>query len=84
MGAQEPSRAIQPDAYADHAAWMSYAISQGMPPREAQRRTRDQLRACFRPSNGMIPSEPDLERHDRDPDAIAARKAARDQPWEWV
>ena len=66
-----------PPPHADHAAWLLYAISQGMPEAQARGRTRDQLRSTFLPSGGPIGSVPDLERLDEDRAAIAARREAR-------
>jgi hypothetical protein len=69
--------AVQPDPGAPHSEWAAYAVSHGMPEAQARGLTRDQLRARFLPSGGSIGSEPDLERHDQDAAAVAARREAR-------
>jgi hypothetical protein len=79
---EQPSGMAMPDEYATHAVWMAYAIGRGMDPEEARGRTRDQLRVAFLPEGPLIGSVPYLERHDQDPDAIAARREARRKPWE--
>jgi len=73
--------AVAPDPRAPHSDWLTYAVSQGMDPADARARTRDQIRACFRETAGSIGAVPDLERHERDPDARAARHEARRPDW---
>lgn len=72
----------EPDARADHAAWMAYAVSRGMLEEQARGLTRDQLRVCFLPPRAPLGGEPLLDRHDQAPEAIAARREASRKPWE--
>jgi hypothetical protein len=72
----------QPPDRAPHAAWMAYAIGQGMEEVQARGLTRDQLRGRFTALAEPLTGEPRLERHDEDPDARAARHETRRRPWE--
>jgi hypothetical protein len=47
LAASETVEAAQPKGNASQEAWLSYAISQGMPREEAAGLTRDQIRARF-------------------------------------
>lgn len=72
----------QPSADADHGTWTRYAIAQGMPAEQARGLTRDQIRVRFTPPGAPLGGEPQLERHDSDPETLAARREARRRPWE--
>ncbi len=71
-----------PHDQAPHSEWMAYAVSQGMPEEQAAGLTRDQIRVRFMPADAPLSGAPDLDWHDQDPEAIAARREARRKPWE--
>ena len=72
----------QPHDRAPHGEWMAYAIEEGMPPDMAKGMTRDQLRIAFLPPAPPLGGAPDLERHEQDPDTLAAIREGRRKPWE--
>ena len=78
----EPGILPEPGARADHAAWMAYAVSRGMPEDQARGLTRDQLRVRLLPPRGPLGGEPQLERHEQDEETLAARREATRRPWE--
>jgi hypothetical protein len=67
----------EPDPRAPHDVWAQYAVSRGMDAGDARGLTRDQLRAALAPARPGVSGVPDLERHERDPEALAARGAGR-------
>jgi hypothetical protein len=71
-----------PDPRAPRSEWAAFAVSQGMPAEMAKGMTRDQIRIAFLPPNPPLGGEPDLERHERDPDTLAAIREGRRRPWE--
>lgn len=81
-GAHEGLRLPMPDAKAPHAEWMAYAVAEGMPEDQARGMTRDQIRAALIAASAPLTGEPDLERHEQDPDTLAAIRAGRRQPWQ--
>lgn len=67
-------RPVPPGPRAPHAEWLEYAVGRGMDQAHAAGLTRDQLRLAFARA---IDGEVDLERHERNPEALAARDAGR-------
>ena len=82
MDATQFPRVPRPHNQADHAAWMAYAIGEGIPAADARAMTRDQLRTRLSGAHEPLTGEVVLERHDQDPDTRSARREARRRPWE--
>lgn len=75
-------RVPRPDNQADHTAWMTHALGEGIPATEARAMTRDQIRARLSGAHEPLTGDVALERHDQDPGTRAARREARRKPWE--
>lgn len=72
-----------PGPGAPWATWASYAASRGMPPGMAEELSRDEIRVLICPPGvGASAVNPVMERHERDPEALASRRASRAKPWE--
>jgi len=81
-GTDEAPRLPMPHPKADHSAWMAYAVSEGMPEDMARGLTRDQIKAELQPHPLPLTGAPDLERHERDPETLAAIREGRRKPWQ--
>lgn len=77
----EPPGIPQPAAQAPHWEWMEYAISRGVPEDDARGLTRDQIRALIGAMDAPLTGDVVLERHEQDPETLAARREARRPAW---
>lgn len=72
----------QPAPWAPQWDWAAYAVARGIPEADARGMTRDQIRAVLGALDAPLTGEPNLERHEQDPETLAARREARRKPWE--